>query len=185
MTKKFIALLAPLVLVLGGLQAQESAIEKFYSKYVEDERFSRVYISPKMMQMAGGFLDSNSVEGDEEAEQLLSLIAKVKGIRILSGEQVNGLHMFDEAIGLLNRSQSIYLESKYEELMDIKDKSSSLKFMVREEAGRIKELLMVSGTKEEFTLMSMLGDFTYSDLNLLAEKTNLPGMMEYGQGNKE
>jgi hypothetical protein len=176
MTKKFIALLGPLMLVLGGLQAQESAIEKFYSKYVEDERFSRVYISPKMMQMAGGFLNSNSVEGDEEAEQMLSLISKIKGIRILSGEQVKGLAMFEEAIGLLNRNQ-------YEELMDIKDKSSSLKFMVREEGGRIKELLMVSGAQEEFTLMSMLGDFTYQDLNMLSEKTNLPGMKEYGQGN--
>lgn len=178
MIRKSINLLIPMMLVLGSLQAQESAIEKFYSKYVEDERFSRVYISPKMMQMAGGFLNSNSVEGDEDAEQMLSLISKVKGIRILSGEQVNGLNMFEEAIGLLNRNQ-------YEELMDIKDKGSSLKFMVREEGGRIKELLMVSGTKEEFTLMSMLGDFTYKDLNMLSEKTNLPGMKEYGQGKNE
>lgn len=178
MNRKSIALLIPSLLLLGSLQAQDSAIEKFYSKYVEDDRFSRVYISPKMMQMAGGFLNSNSVEGDEEADQMLSLISKVKGIRILSGEQVNGLHMFEEAIGLLNRN-------KYEDLMDIKDKSSSLKFMVREEGGRIKELLMVSGGQAEFTLMSMLGDFTYKDLNMLSEKTNLPGMKEYGQGKKD
>ncbi len=178
MIRKLIVLMIPLLLVLQSLQAQESAIEKFYSKYVEDERFSRVYISPKMMQMAGGFLNSNSVEGDNDAAQMLSLISKVKGIRILSGEQVNGLNMFDEAIGLLNRNE-------YEELMDIKDKGSSLKFMVREESGRIKELLMVSGEEGEFTLMSMLGDFTYKDLNMLAEKTNLPGMQEYGKAKKE
>lgn len=173
---KIVCMVILLVPVL--VQAQEDAIERFYAKYMDDERFSRVYISPKMMQMAGGFLNSNSVEGDEDAEELFSLISKVKGIRILSGEQVNGLSMFDEAIGLLNRN-------KYEELMDIKNKGSSLKFMVREEGGRIKELLMVSGANTEFTLMSMLGDFTYQDLNMLSEKTNLPGMKEYGQGNKE
>lgn len=178
MNRKLIVLMIPLLLLLQSLQAQESAIEKFYSKYMEDERFSRVYISPKMMQMAGGFLNSNSVEGDDDAAQMLSLISKVKGIRILSGEQVNGLNMFDEALSLLNRNQ-------YEELMDIKDKGSSLKFMVREESGRIKELLMVSGEEGEFTLMSMLGDFTYKDLNMLAEKTNLPGMQEYGKAKKE
>lgn len=174
--KKLVVLVILLLPVM--VQAQEDAIERFYAKYMDDERFSRVYISPKMMQMAGGFLNSNSVEGDEDAEELFSLISKVKGIRILSGEQVSGLNMFDEAIGLLNRN-------KYEELMDIKDKGSSLKFMVREEGGRIKELLMVSGANTEFTLMSMLGDFTYQDLNMLSEKTNLPGMKEYGRGNKE
>ncbi|SHM64589.1 protein of unknown function [Cyclobacterium lianum] len=174
--KKILLLIVLLVPVL--VQAQEDAIERFYSKYMDDERFSRVFISPKMMQMAGGFLNANSPEGDEDAEELFSLISKVRGIRILSGEQVTGLSMFDEAIGLLNRNQ-------YEELMDIRDKGSSLKFMVREERGRIKELLMISGATNEFTLMSMLGDFTYQDLNMLSEKTNLPGMKEYGQAKKE
>ena len=183
MIRKLIVLMIPLMLVLGSLRAQESAIEKFYSKYMEDERFSRVYISPKMMQMAGGFLNSNSVEGDDDDAQMLSLITKIKGIRILSGEQVDGLSLFEEAIGLFYYSR--YERNRYEELMDIKDKSSSLKFMVREEGGRIKELVMVSGAQEEFTLMRMLGDFTYKDLNMLAEKTNLPGMKVYGQAKKE
>ncbi|MEX2569621.1 MAG: DUF4252 domain-containing protein [Cyclobacteriaceae bacterium] len=178
MKNRTLVLIALFIMGFAGVQAQENAIEKFYSKYVEDERFSRVYISPKMMQMAGGFLNSNMEEGDPDAENLLHLIGKIKGIRILSGEQVEGLPMFNEAIETLNRN-------RYEELMDIKDKGSSLKFMVREESGRIKELLMISGSTEEFTLMSMLGDFTYNDLNLLAEKTNLPGMNAYGKGSKE
>ena len=48
-----------------GIQAfaQEDAIQRFFSKYMEDERFSRVYISPKMMQMAGGFLKNNGGRG--------------------------------------------------------------------------------------------------------------------------
>ena len=68
--------------------------------------------------------------------------------------------------------------------MDVQDKGSSLKFMVREESGLIKELLMISGDGSDFTLLSMLGSFTYQDLNLLAEKTNIPGMEQYGKGSK-
>jgi hypothetical protein len=30
-----------------------------------------------------------------------------------------------------------------------------------------------------------LGSFTYQDLNILAEKTNMPGMKEYQNGNKK
>ena len=166
-------------LILGiGIQAfaQEDAIQRFFSKYMEDERFSRVYISPKMMQMAGGFLKNNA-EGDKDAEQLGVLIGKIKGIRILSSEEVNGKSLYTEAMGTLTKN-------KYEELMDVQDKGSSLKFMIREEGGLIRELTMISGGEKSFSLISMLGSFTYEDLNMLAEKTNIPGMDQYSKGSK-
>jgi hypothetical protein len=56
--------------------------------------------------------------------------------------------------------------------------------MVREEGGLVKELTMITGEAGSFTLLSMLGSFTYQDLNLLAEKTNIPGMDQYGKGPK-
>ncbi|MDR7131216.1 hypothetical protein J2X69_003576 [Algoriphagus sp. 4150] len=157
-------------------QAQDDAIQRFFSKYMDDDRFSRVYISPKMMQMAGGFLKSNAGT-DKDAEDLGSLILKVKGIRILSSTEVDGLTFYKEAMGTLS-------QNKYEDLMVVQDKDSSLKFMVREEGGLVKELMMISGKKGDFTLLSMLGNFTYEDLNLLAEKTDIPGMDLYGKGSK-
>ena len=74
--------------------------------------------------------------------------------------------------------------NKYEELMDVQEKGSSLKFMIREEGGLIRELLMISGEGKEFSMISLLGSFTYEDLNMLADKTNLPGMDQYGKGPK-
>lgn len=167
-----------LALLIGSVQAQDDAIVKFFSKYMESENFSRVYISPKMMQMAGGFLRSNVEADDAEAKDLGELMRKIKGIRILSGEKVNGKSLYKEAMATLNKN-------KYEDLMDVQDKSSNLKFMVREENGKIVELLMLSGSENEFTLLSMLGSFTYEDLNILAEKTKLPGMKEYQSGRKK
>jgi hypothetical protein len=174
--KKALAILVLMTgLTLSGF-AQDDAIQKFFSKYMEDERFSRVYISPKMMQMAGGFLKNNA-EGDADAEELGKLISKIKGIRILSSEEVDGMTLYREAMGTLNKNS-------YEELMDVQDKGTSLKFMVREEGGLVKELTMVSGDAKTFTLLSMLGSFTYEDLNMLAEKTDIPGMDQYGKGSK-
>jgi len=176
MKKKITAILI-LSLMVTGLQAQDDAISKFFSKYMEDENFSRVYISPKMMQMAGGFLKSASEDSDQEAADLGILISKVRGIRILSTETGNGKALYQEAMNTLNKN-------KYEDLMDVADKGTNVKFMVREENGRIQEFLMLSGSGESFTLLSMLGNFTYQDLNILAEKTNMPGMKEYQKGNK-
>ena len=172
-------ILTLLLLILGfafAAQAQEDAIQKFFSKYMEDDRFSRVYISPKMMQMAGGFLKNNAGT-DKEAEELGKLISKIKGIRILSSEEVNGKALYTEVMGTLAKN-------KYEELMEVHDKGSDLKFLVREETGLVRELMMISGDNSEFTLISMLGAFTYQDLNRLAEKTNIPGMEQYGKGTK-
>lgn len=164
-----------LFLIVSGVQAQDDAIVKFFSKYMDDDRFSRVYISPKMMQMAGGFLKSNEVKSDQEAADLGELITKIRGIRILTAEKVNGKPLYTEAMSTLTKN-------KYEELMDIQDKSSSVKFMVREEGGRVRELLMITGSSDNFTLLSMLGNFTYQDLNILADKTNIPGMDKYKGG---
>ncbi len=155
---------------------QDDAIQKFFSKYMEDDRFSRVYISPKMMQMAGGFLKSNA-GSDAEAQELGALISKIKGIRILSADNTEGMTLYKEAMATLSKN-------RYEDLMDVQDKTSSLKFMVREEGGLVKELTMLSGDSDSFTLLSMLGSFTYQDLNILAEKTDIPGMDSYGKGPK-
>jgi len=176
--KKWISIMV-MVLMATAVQAQDDAIVKFFSKYMESDAFSRVYISPKMMQMAGGFLKSAAKDSnDQDAKEMGELISKVKGIRILSGEKVDGMSLYKEAMSTLNRN-------KYEDLMDVQDKESSLKFMVREENGLVAELLMISGSKSEFTLLSMQGSFTYQDLNMLAEKTDLPGMNEYGSGKKK
>lgn len=164
-----------LFLAFSGVQAQDDAIVKFFSKYMEDDRFSRVYISPKMMQMAGGFLKSGGTETDKEAKELGELISKVRGIRILSAEKIDGQTLYKEAMGTLSKN-------KYEDLMDVADKGSNTKFMVREENGKVMELLMISGSGNDFTLLSMLGNFTYQDLNILAEKTNVPGMEQYKKG---
>ena len=172
---KRVILILSLFLIVSGVQAQDDAIVKFFSKYMDDDRFSRVYISPKMMQMAGGFLKSNDVKTDKEAADLGELITKIRGIRILTAEKINGKPLYDEAMSTLTKN-------KYEELMDIQDKASSVKFMVREEGGRVRELLMLTGSAENFTLLSMLGNFTYEDLNILADKTNIPGMEKYKGG---
>src|SRR5690554_4090004 len=174
--KKWIGTLT-LAFIIGIAPAQDGAIERFFSKYAEDDNFSRVFISPKMMQMAGGFLKSNAEQQQVDEADLGQLMQKIKGIRILNSDKVDGKRLYKEAIGTLN-------QNKYEDLMDVQDKGQSLKFMIREENGLISELLMVSGSDTEFTLLSMVGSFTYQDLNMLAEKTNLPGMNEYQSGKK-
>lgn len=176
--KKLLLLPVLLMAFVVNTEAQDDAIQKFFANYMDDDRFSRVYISPKMMQMAGGFLKSSAEPDEKDAKDLGTLISKVRGVRILSSDEVDGKAFYDEAMSTLTKN-------KYEELMDVQDKGSSLKFMVREEGGLVMELLMISGDSEDFTLLSMLGSFTYAELNMLAENTDIPGMDQYSKGKNQ
>lgn len=139
---------------------------------------SRGYsLAPKWCKWQGG-LRSDAAASDTDSKDLIELISKVRGFRILSAEKLNGKIFYDEAMNTLSKN-------KYEDLMDVADKDSHTKFMVREKNGIIKELLMLLGTPESFTLLSMLGDFTCKDLNILAEKTNMPRLDEYNKGNRK
>ena len=95
--KKWIGALM-LVFIIGTVHAQDGAIERFFSKYAEDDNFSRVFISPKMMQMAGGFLKSNAESQQDDEVNLGLLMKKIKGIRILNSAQVDGKRLYKEAI---------------------------------------------------------------------------------------
>ncbi|MBL7791620.1 MAG: DUF4252 domain-containing protein, partial [Saprospiraceae bacterium] len=44
-------LVIALLPVAASLQAQANAIEKYFSQYVEDDRFSVVYISSRLINM--------------------------------------------------------------------------------------------------------------------------------------
>ena len=50
--KKVFFLLPLFLLAAIASQAQNDAITRFFEKYVNDEKFTVVYISPKMFQMA-------------------------------------------------------------------------------------------------------------------------------------
>ena len=61
--------------------AQEDAITKYFNKYVDDPKFSAVYISPKMFSMV------SKIEIEDMEPELQEVIKSMKGLRILHTEQ--------------------------------------------------------------------------------------------------
>ena len=83
-----------LLLIFGlatGLQAQEDAISKFFSNYMDDDQFTSVYISPKMFEMFAKFMD------EEDEEELKSVVSDLKGLRILTTD-INPQKYYEEAV---------------------------------------------------------------------------------------
>jgi len=152
---------------LNGLQAQVAdnlnAIDEYFQNFVDDDRFSVVYISGKLFQMLGS-LDKETVrmENDKDAEALIEIAQDMQGLRILStDEDVDEL--YESAKKKINTSI-------YEPLMTVRGKDGdNMELLVRENKGKISELLLLSGG-DEFVLMSFVGNLDMEKISKMAKE---------------
>lgn len=155
-----------LALVMAGQQLfAQSVIDRFFEKYEDDRSFTLVSVTPKMFSMFSK-LDINTGEG----QQFMSVVKKLKGLRILAKEDAaDGSKLYKEAAAFLTRD--------FEELMTVRDKDNDLKFLVKENAkGNISELIMLVGGDKEFVAMSLVGDIDLNEISQIAGNMNIQGM---------
>ncbi len=141
--------------------AQEDAISKYFSKYVDNEDFTVVYVSGKMFELINKMeLDFD----DEEAEAVLSVVKDLKGLRILTTEN-DGMKYYKEALQIINTKE-------YETLMTVREgKGENVQFLVKDDGGDILNelLLLVGGEDEEFVLISFIGTIDINEVGKLAK----------------
>jgi hypothetical protein len=170
--KKFIAAFG-LMIIVNGAFAQD-AISKFFSKYQADETFSQVTVSSKMFG-----LFTNMEADTPEDKEVLDAISKLKGLRILAKQETRDARaLYKEAFGLIPMKE-------YEELMSVRDKDKDMKFLIKENGGKISELLMVMGGNEEFMVMSLFGEIDLKQISRIGKKMNVSGLEHLDKMNKK
>ena len=162
--KKLISLSLMLAFLIP-LNAQEDAISKYFDQYMEDDRFTVVYVSSKLFSMFSKIdIDTN----DEEAQAVLDIAKDVRGLRVLTTE-TTPRQFYDEAKAKINTKG-------YEVLMTVRDKGDdNVEFLVKEEGDIIKELLLLVGGDDEFVLLSFLGNLDLDKISKLAKTLDVDG----------
>ncbi len=151
--------------------AQADAIERFFKDYQEDDNFTVVYVSPKMFQMV------SKVSDGSEDKELSAIVKDLKGLRILTSK-VNPDKIYKEANKRLNIKE-------YEELVTVREKDSNVRFVTKESNGVINELLLLVGGKEEFVMMSFVGNIDLNKIAKLAKKLDIDGAEHLDKVNKK
>jgi len=144
-------------------QTSEDAISKYFNKYLEDERFTVVYISPKMFEL---FDNMNLELDDEEAQAIKSVVKDLRGLRILVAEDADTRALYNEAASTINTKE-------YETLMTVRNKNQDdVQFLIKDEGSEgavINELLLLVGSSDTFVLMSFIGQIDLNNISKLSE----------------
>lgn len=153
------------VLFLGTqMQAQTTAIKKFYQKYESNEAFTVVYVSQHMFS-----LFSNLEVEDEEDQMVLDVLKDLEGLHILVTEE-NSERYYKEAIGLVN-------DPAYEVLMKMREDDTQLQFFVKKKGNLIDELLlMVQEDNDKFVLINIAGTIDLKKIAALAGAMEIEGL---------
>jgi hypothetical protein len=142
--------------------AQEDAITKYFNKYIDDEKFSAVYISPKMFNMV------SKIEIEDMEPEVQEVIKSMKGLRILHTEQ-NALQYYNEALKTINTNE-------YELLLTARDGGENVRFMVKDNGDIVEELLMIVGGNTNFALMSFIGNIDLKKIGKLAKALEIDNL---------
>lgn len=136
---------------------QADAISRYFEKYMDDESFTVVYISPKMFNMIA------KLGGDEIEPEIKEIIQDLKGLRILVNEDtLQGMKYYKEATRTINTKG-------YEELMTVRDKQTRVRFMIKDKGDIVEELLLLVGEPSQFVMLSFVGKIDLDKISKLSD----------------
>jgi hypothetical protein len=146
------------------IEAQDDALSKFFKSYMDDERFSTVYVSPKMFQMF------SNVKINEMDADLQETLKSLTSLHILSTHS-SPKSIYKEAISKVNTKE-------YEELMKVRDNGEDVLFMIKSSPAakdKISELLLLVGGDDEFTAISFVGSIDLNKIGKLGKTLKIDG----------
>ena len=159
-----------------------SSAQNVFEKYSDDADVTYVSIKPKMFQMIAKMGIS---EDDPETKAFMNMVNSITSFKTLVTD--NKAISADISKWVKSRIGSL------EELMEVRDDGSEVKFYVKEgkDADHVKELLIfVNGLdkkmgegvningeqrKIETVVVSLTGDIDLNEISKLTEKMNIPG----------
>jgi hypothetical protein len=152
--------------------AQNKAVEQLFQKYSGKEGYTSVVITKNMFQL---FANVENSENDD----FLRTVKNLDFIKILSAKSpIDGKAFYKEVLSLIP-------EKEYKELMVIQEADEVVKFLTLEKDGVIKELLMVSGGKDETAVIWMSGIIDMKTVAKIAQNMKIEGMDNLGKADKK
>jgi hypothetical protein len=177
--KKQLFLLPLFVLTfIMNASAQNDGITRFFKQYEDDERFTMVFVSPKMFQMV-----AKIETDDEDWNNIREIVKDLGGLRVLTADSIqDGVAMYKSALARVPQNE-------YAELLTVRDGKENVRFWIKDSGNIIEELLLLVGSENEFTMLSFVGKIDLDKISQLSKTLDIDGAQHLskikGSKNKE
>lgn len=167
MKTKIVSIIISVIIFSASSMAQKDPVDRLFDKYSEQDGITTVYISSKMFSLFA--------EIDPDDKELQDMMNGLKSIRILAVDDESEI---GKSINFYKEVMKDLPVDKYEELMVVKDSGQDLKFLIREEDGRVVELLLVGGgaSAGDNVLISIRGLIDMKNIAKIGKALDVEGL---------
>lgn len=130
-----------------------------WEKYAGREGMTYVFVSSAMLQML-----PSSASFDTEGVKLSDIKDKLSSLQIVSAKNA-------EASRQLRAEITPIVSRNYEVLMLLVEEGSKVTFYATKQGEMINDLIMVTDSDTNFTIIQLLGRFTTSDIQNITKNT--------------
>lgn len=180
--KKLAILLTAIVWVGMTLPmtAQKHPTKHLTTKYGSADGFTLVNINKDLFTLLAEMSRENE---DTEMGQASDVIKDLDNISILMynlrpGNDTETLELFREELNSLKINN-------FSELMSVKEQENLVRFLIRKEGDKIKELLMIINQPTQAGFVSISGDIDLKSISRIARSMNVMGLENLEKINQE
>ena len=171
--KKMLILCSFIFLYLGSITAQNDAINKYFEAQIDNEDFTSVYVSPKLIEIVSQIdieaLDDGDLEGNEVA-MIESVLEQLDGLMLLKTDVEPNKHYKDILSAFRTENMGFDL------LLSVRDKGNNVKIWTQTNGELIEELLLLVGGEDEMVMLSLTGNIDLDKISRLAGNIDIDGI---------
>jgi hypothetical protein len=172
MKTKIIILVFAAFLAAPLLLNAQSPLDKVFSKYADQDRFTTVNISKEMftniLAMAGS-------QNDSASREMKGIIDKLTGLRVIT-YNIDTTD-YTKAVSIYNEWAGLFPASTYKELMAVTEGRDNYRFMTKQDTdGKISEMVMLMKGKKELLVLSLTGVIDMSNISKISKNMGIHGM---------
>lgn len=128
------------------------AQQSFFDKYAEMEGVSSVYITKSMLSLFP------NMSGKINGVNVGNIASRLDNIQILSSDEANII------VQLRKETKDINTKNGYEELMRVREDGDKTTIYFKERKKKNNEFILIMDEKDEFTIISIVGDLTLKEI---------------------
>lgn len=167
----FLVITAVLLILNSSCQNKQGrAARDIFEKYEGQEGIYIFRIPPGLVNL---LLDKSGETG------LMELLAEMEMIKVIICDKSTGSEKRDVILEDFNQKLS---EENFEDLFMINNIDHSVRFKIHEnETGNIDEIMMLIKETESFLGLSIVGNLTYDQISMLANKVKIDDFMNIAE----